>query len=164
MTPNNVQDSTVIRYSPQPISFYKKLGSAVPGTPTDGAGWNLAFLSWPYELGQPHPSAYPEFFVQLRHTLRVKLDASGVEFGDDSGGSKTIADLLTLPAPRAALLITEFVKKYSGTAHVSLYKAYGDAWLTTISERAKLCQAPDDAPADKVVDLTLAKSALAKFL
>lgn len=135
----------MINYSPYPRSSYRwvigghSYGPATSPLMDTQESWNLAYLSFNYESQRDHPD--PQFSTNVRRTAQWKMDGSGPDLTGMSR-QKTVASLLRLPAPRFVYLIN----KHPLLEALPLYKAYGQAWLQTISERSWLCKTEDYVP------------------
>ena len=162
MSPQTNMRKTLIRYSPRPLATYRTTGRAADYGPATSAilvqpgAWNLAYLSFDYE--QSLQPLDPHFTVNVRRTVKSKLDGSGIDMAGTEHPSLLVESLLALPAPRFVHLIERHPIVHS----LPMYLAYGDAWLRTIRTRSFLCQA-DESPPDNVVDFALASAVLAKF-
>jgi hypothetical protein len=152
----------MIRYSPRPLADYVSKGSPRYGPATSSllktvGSWNLAYLSFDYELSlQPLD---PHFTVHVRKTCQTLLDGSGLDIVGQHPPSAVVESLLLLPAPRFVHLI----QQHPILPQVPMYLAYGDKWLETITARSHVCQTHEDPP-DNVEDLAAARDALAKYL
>lgn len=147
-------------YSPLPIEAYSPVFEGVSTGPAaslflskDQAAWSLAFLSHPYETSPEHPD--PQFTTRIRRTLQLVLSTGEIDLAGIVHSGNCVRHWLQMPAPWV-------VDKMRRERRLPLFLAYGQTWLDTIERRAWLCQPAE--PDDKVVDMTLASSALSKFL
>ena len=134
-----------MRYSPRPIEDYgrtiqgKFVGPSTSHVLKDDAErWNLAFLSFDYDARPvPHDSQFTSLVLK---TVATQLDTGLVD--PTERNPMMVRSLLKLPAPQFVKVI-EF---HSLLTQLPLYKALGNAWLTTIKERSWLCSAYVDEP------------------
>jgi hypothetical protein len=157
MTPTSAQS---IRYSPRPRETYQGFvegrgyGPATSALLDSQEAWNLAYLSHDFEKVLMHRDPY--FTTHVRRTTQTLLDGSGLDLTGSSPRSGLVASLLRAPAPRFVYLI----QRHAVLKSLPMYTAYGEAWLTTIEARARICCVDDWEP-DNISDLTQAKAALA---
>lgn len=147
-----------IRYAPRPISAYRASAQHVAYGPatskllTTPGAWNLAWLSHDFEATLMHPD--PHFTVNVRRTVQMKLDGSGLDLSMRPI-SGVVESLLRLPAPRFVHLI----KQHAVLKQLPMYLAYGPAWLRTIEERSYVCQV-EAGRDDAIADVSLARAVL----
>ena len=153
----------VIRYSPKPLNEYAGTVQGTSYGPAHSAllgapqAWNLAYLSFNFDKALQHPDPY--FSTHVVRTMQSRLDGGGADLIDKYPSSQTVQGLLSLPAPRFVYLI----RQHSVLRSLPLFLNYGQEWLDTIEERSRICSS-GDVEAPQVIDLTLANSALAKYL
>jgi hypothetical protein len=121
---------------------------------TTGA-WNLAYLSYDYERSLTHKD--PQFTVNVRRTIQMKLDGSGLDLAMNPV-SGVVESLLQLPAARFVYLISQ----NPILVQLPMYLAYGHAWLKSIEERSFLCQVDSYQP-EPIDDVSMAKAELARL-
>jgi hypothetical protein len=96
----------------------------------------------------------PQFTVNVRRTIQMKLDGSGLDMAMNPV-SGVVESLLQLPAPRFVYLISQ----HPILVQLPMYLAYGHAWLKTIEERSFLCQVDAYQP-EPIDDFSMAKAEL----
>lgn len=134
----------MIRYSPKPLSDYKRtinhreLGPATSALIDTPETWNLAYLSYDFESRLDHPD--PQFTTNVRRTCQSKLDGSGFDLTQSQASPHLLGSMLSLPAPRFVHLI----RQHSALTTFPMYTAYGEKWLETMEERARFCQSEGD--------------------
>ena len=151
-----------IRYSRRPIHTYQcTVGRVTFGPATSPflntpEAWNLAYLSFDFDVELQHPD--PHYNCHVRETCRAKLDGTPTGAVETVRARQMLAHLLLLPAPRFVYLI----KDHPVLPVLPLYRAYGQQWLETIERRSWHCQTDrvHDAP---IKDLAQAREVLARF-
>lgn len=126
---NKTRHGQVIRYSPTSMAGYGQT-SAMIDTPER---WNLAYLSHPYEERKYHTDS--QFLVLVRRTTQTRLDGGGLDLIESCPTELLVASLFSLTAPRASYLL----RKLAVLRDLPLYRAYGEAWLNTVTVRSHLC-------------------------
>ncbi len=141
-----------IRYSRQPPQDYQAFTkSALLQRPEV---WNLAYLSHDYDRRPRHPDA--EFVPLVRKTAQFCLSTCKPDL--TFMGQNLLAEKLLMPAP---WFVNWLHKNPRIKVQLPLFQAYGQAWLGTIEQRARMCHTHDNPDDDLPLgDLTQAKGLL----
>jgi len=97
------------------------VGPKFSGVLSDDLCWNLAWLSWPYEV-QPQPEN-SGFTVAISQTMAMRL------------GRYTMRQLMAMPPEFFAERLLDADVDYVKT--MPLYKMFGDLWPMRVQERAR---------------------------
>ncbi len=143
-----------LRYTPDPPASTASLfDSAVLSA--DAEAWNLAWLSYPCveDIGGLHD---PLFTTHVRRTLQKVLATGELDLIDALPAAAKVHGLLRLPPPAAALRLAEMAWRMD----LALYRAYGEAWLECLEQRARAYREPHhpllDAPVRSTAQALLA--------
>ena len=113
----------------------------------DDDAWNLAYLSWDFEKSLVWSD--PHFSVNVHRTLQFVIDTAELDIVGLIPDHKKVRGLLASCPPAQAVLRLSQMKLIRQTP---LYLAYGDKWLRTINERARLYREPYDEILDAKID------------
>lgn len=175
----NMSLKPVIRYSPKPMSEYKLWR---PDTPTEykkGSGnldsgtiqftlkahepatWNLAYLSHPFERGNPPKDL--TLYVWCSHFVRTNIHTGEL--------TRKHSDVLEIPDdhvyPQLLKPAPQFIKWLDDNQELLLrsdiYEAYGDRWLDLIRKRAFKCATHDEPDEQQIRSVAEARKLLQAF-
>lgn len=145
-----------MRYSTKPLAEYKH-AQPFKILHSDPDAWNLAYLSWDWEDGafpDPHLS------VNVWHTLMFVMETGVVDLANQAHNNDKVRGLMRNPPPRVVHLITNL----PNLASTPMFKAYGQQWVDTMTQRSYLYREPHDEQLDaKLPDLSDALRVIAKL-
>lgn len=153
-----------IRYSPLPIEGYSvKLGKASYGPAGSRllqrpGAWNLAYLSHDY-LGAAQPPD-PHFTTHVFYTIKFDWVSKALDLGDAAPFEHTVASKLQMPAPQ---FVKWLLDHPDIVVELPLHKAYGPAWLETVTKRSFGCHDYDYELDLAVRDISAASVLLQRY-
>lgn len=154
--------SPQLRYSPRPVNEYVSPSGHGPGKDISVDRievWNLAYLSHDFDRSLLHPD--PSFLVHVRRTCQVDIATGEPDLTFGLRGADLLASRLQMPAP---WFVNWLMKNRKLMLKLPLYQTYGQAWLSTVERRCRICHTHDFEPDAPVHDVGQATGVLLQFM